>query len=379
MPKTAHCAALDALVGDIYEAAQDPQLWPAVLERLLAQLGAHAGQLWTPTLPDPLQGGLVIKHSIDASMYGAYLAHFHTCDLWKQRVIELGLLRTGAAYLDAQLLPEHEWRGSEFWNDFLRQQEFFRLCGGVVDDGLRSGLPPVAIACYRGPRAAPFGLHEKAVLDRLQPHLNRALRVRAQLDTVRAGAAEVALDALDTPVAVLGRMGRVLLLNAAAQKLLATRKDPSVRLGCLRLTDGQAQRRLDALLAHAQQGFHSLGKAPASFAVGDATRDGLVLSVVPAGSHGLCGSGAPVAVVFLQRACPRPPPDAPTLRALYGLTDSEAALAGALAQGATLASFAAGRSTSVHTARTQLRQVLAKTGAARQADLVRLVLASAPA
>lgn len=378
MRKPAHSAALDALIGDIYEAGLNPQLWPDVLTHVLSQLGAHAGQLWTPTLPDPQQGGLVIERSIDAGMYHAYLAHFHACDLWKQRVIELGLLHTGATYLDAQLLPEHEWRGSEFWNDFLRQQEFFRLCGGVIDDGLRSGSPPVAIACYRGPRATPFGLHEKAVLDRLQPHLNRALRMRAHLNTAHASAAEAALDALETPVAVLGRMGRLLLLNAAAQRLLATRKDPSVRWGCFRLADGEAQRRLDALLAHAQQGYHALENTPATVQVGDPAQGGLVLSVVPAGARGPYGKGQAVAVVFLRPAHPQAPPDAQLLRAVYGLTATEASLAMALAQGQTLGAFATVRGVSTHTVRAQLRQVFDKTGVSRQVDLVRLIQAGVP-
>jgi DNA-binding CsgD family transcriptional regulator len=67
------------------------------------------------------------------------------------------------------------------------------------------------------------------------------------------------------------------------------------------------------------------------------------------------------------------------LTRMFGLTPTEARLLGALATGSTVEQYAQQRGVSIGTARVQLKQVQAKTGASRQSDLVRLVLSSAAA
>lgn len=70
---------------------------------------------------------------------------------------------------------------------------------------------------------------------------------------------------------------------------------------------------------------------------------------------------------------------AQALERLFGLTPTEARLLGAIATGSTVEEYAQLRGVSVGTARVQLKQIQAKTGQRRQADLVRLVLSSAAA
>jgi DNA-binding CsgD family transcriptional regulator len=62
------------------------------------------------------------------------------------------------------------------------------------------------------------------------------------------------------------------------------------------------------------------------------------------------------------------------LRELYGLTPAEARLAGLLAEGRVLKSAAAELGITLQTARTHLKRIFGKTGAANQAQLVRLLL-----
>jgi DNA-binding CsgD family transcriptional regulator len=61
---------------------------------------------------------------------------------------------------------------------------------------------------------------------------------------------------------------------------------------------------------------------------------------------------------------------------LFGLTPAEANLAIKLTRGMSLAQLSGEQNISQHTARAQLKAVFAKTGATRQAELVRLVLKS---
>jgi len=63
---------------------------------------------------------------------------------------------------------------------------------------------------------------------------------------------------------------------------------------------------------------------------------------------------------------------------LFGFTRAEAALARALVQGSSPDDYALARGVSIHTVRTQVRALLAKTGAARVAELVGRLLALPP-
>jgi len=67
-----------------------------------------------------------------------------------------------------------------------------------------------------------------------------------------------------------------------------------------------------------------------------------------------------------------------TIGILLGLTPAESSVASAIARGQTLQEHADERGIKVASARWTLKQVLSKTGARTQADLVRIVLHSIP-
>jgi len=368
--------ALDRLIGTIYEAGLDTERWQDVLGSVIQALGAHAGQLFTPDVLREEDGGIVVAQGIGSEPYADYQAYYCQHDVWKHRVLERGPAISASAYTDEMLITQDEWRKCEFWNDFLRQQDFFRLCGGVVHDGSSGIMPVAALACYRGEKAIPFGPDELRFLNRLLPHLRRALMIRARLHPVRQAPSAVALDCLAIPVLVLNRNAQALFVNHAAQELLAQRKDISLRMGHLALADGESQRRLEALLAHASERFRKLALEPCTVAIGNPTEDGLIMSITPAGrlatGQGLKGHAA--AVVFLRSARSAAPINPRDLQTLYGLTAAEANLAVALAQGQSLEDYSAARGTSPHTVRSQLRGVFEKTGVTRQTELVRVLL-----
>jgi DNA-binding CsgD family transcriptional regulator len=82
----------------------------------------------------------------------------------------------------------------------------------------------------------------------------------------------------------------------------------------------------------------------------------------------------PAIVVFVSD--PERTPELPLdrLSRLYGLTPAEAQLTQQLASGLDLREIAAASNRAMNTVRAQLKQVFHKTGARRQAELVRLVL-----
>jgi len=87
-------------------------------------------------------------------------------------------------------------------------------------------------------------------------------------------------------------------------------------------------------------------------------------------------SGPGRAVLFLTDPEVQPNISAPILGELFGLTDSEARLARALAEGSRLDEAAETIGVTVSSARTYLKQVFSKTETNRQAELVQLILTS---
>jgi DNA-binding CsgD family transcriptional regulator/quercetin dioxygenase-like cupin family protein len=80
------------------------------------------------------------------------------------------------------------------------------------------------------------------------------------------------------------------------------------------------------------------------------------------------------ALVLLHDPAATPRPSTEMLRHAFGLTAAEASVGQALLQGGTLHQIAEQRQVSLNTIRTLLARVLSKTGAHRQADLIRLLM-----
>jgi DNA-binding CsgD family transcriptional regulator len=82
----------------------------------------------------------------------------------------------------------------------------------------------------------------------------------------------------------------------------------------------------------------------------------------------------PVAMLFVKTSFQRSLLQPEDLRARYGLTHAEAALAVEICAGDGLQAAANRRGVSLATARTHLARVFQKTGVGRQAELVRLIM-----
>lgn len=96
-----------------------------------------------------------------------------------------------------------------------------------------------------------------------------------------------------------------------------------------------------------------------------------LIEILETVSESLAGAGLDVVVEKTQSADEA----ATRLARSFGLTPAELRLARHLADGGTLAAYAAEQNVSRNTARTHLSSIFQKTGVNRQADLVRLLLA----
>lgn len=172
-------------------------------------------------------------------------------------------------------------------------------------------------------------------------------------------------DCIRMPLLVLDRSMRVLMANTAAQSLMSGASDSANAPGSFSVA-GVASERL-AQLIHRACGVAGNIAASALHVKPTGIQPPLQIVVLPIVSKG----AQPVALVLVHgRADPQESAGL-LLQHIYGLTPAEERLALMILQGESPGTAAARLQISLSTVRSQLSSVLQKTGAQRQADLVR--------
>jgi DNA-binding CsgD family transcriptional regulator/PAS domain-containing protein len=372
MAKPANAAPL--LTELAYEAPDHPEGWGRFLARLADVLGGvvpgvfvHEIATDRPLLAQTLGG--------DPSWTRAYEEHFAKLDLRRRRIRTLPGATT---FIGSTLVSDATLEASEFYQDFLRPQGFFHLAGGVA---LRTHEELAVLRVVRPRTARPFDADDLALIDAILPHVGRALTVQRRLLTAEARCDDqrFALDNLPGGVLLLDASRRLLAANVAAETLLAARDGIVLERGTIRTLDATDNAHLGLLVAAAatptSATAHTRPHAlPIRRRTGERT---LVLLVAPLRGTLLRGAAAHATVVVFVNdlaACPAGDPTA--LEEHLGLSPAEARVTLALARGATVAEAAKALGVTEHTARTQLKRALARTGTRRQSELVRLALTS---
>ena len=186
------------------------------------------------------------------------------------------------------------------------------------------------------------------------------------------GIGEAALAKLPVGIAVVDRRVRVEFMNPRAMDIV-TRDDGLFVAGdgVLRAKKSEDSGRIHELVERVLD----RGDPGESAAVA-VSRPSMLrpLSVLVSALPNDCGP--PRAVLFLTDPEAQPRISANVIATLFGLTDSEARLVRALAEGRRLNEAADAIGVTVSSARTYLKQVFSKTETSRQAELVQLVLTS---
>lgn len=361
------------LVERLYDAVPDADAWPGFLDSLGRAVGGVVPGIYVTHLGTDATLFQVVS-GMDPAWGNAYEAYFKHRDPRRARIRELP---AGSVFVGGAVLPDRDLVRSEFYHDFLRPQGFFHILGAVP---LRSAEVVGVVRVIRPRTAAPFGSDEVALLRCLVPHLSRAMRLHERLalaETRRAETVDV-LDRFSAGVLLLDAAGHPLAVNRAAEALLAA--GDTLRTGrdgirAVLPVETAALQRLVARAATsgpggASDGVINLSRPP--------PRRPLNVLVAPLRGGPLRGAARRAAVVMFVTDPERlPSPSIEGVQRWLGLTRAEAALVAELLRGRRVEEAADTLAISSHTARTQLKRALAKTGTGRQAELLRLAL-SAP-
>jgi DNA-binding CsgD family transcriptional regulator len=357
------------LLAAVYDLALAPADWPIVLRLLAAALNSpHASSVVTTPERDAPRPLGVVGMTIDE--HCAFLRAWHKRNVFGTR---RPVREAGAIVLGRSILPKPALIRTAMYRHSLGPrgiQEVARL--DILAESYRSQ----SIALARPWSSGPFTSDELAFARALMPHLQRVARLHAHIEDTTADA-RTAMDALDeaqTALLLLDANGRVVHASVEADRLLCEADGLSAGRDGLRAATPALSTHLRALLARAAASSSTPGASGALHLRRPSGKPDLVLVAIPARSRSF-GPDLGRATVILQITDPLgcPAPDPAILAAAFDLTPSEARLAADLLSGLSVGEAAAKRGRSIATMRTHLASVLAKTGTARQSDLVRLL------
>jgi DNA-binding CsgD family transcriptional regulator len=361
------------LVKLTYEAATDPSRWNDFL-RLFGE-SIHAPSttflIHDNTHRKP-RANVSEAIGIEPVWIQSYQEYFVTVNPW----VLSQPFRRGAVAVTERILSDRELVRTEFYNDFLRPQDWFYCCGVMIaqDQSTISEITAV-----RSRRAGSFTPNEIALFEYLAPHLQCAVRIHnlvAGLES-RLNATTGILDRTPMGIVAVDSGAKVILANRAAEAILKGGDGLMYRDGLQASSRQETAKLHNAIAAVCTQRDFGIPKHETVIQVHrpSGSRPFEVL-VSPLPSRSSLRKGGAAAAVFITDPEAEAALDSGALHELFGLTPAEIRLCIALVEGKSVEGYAHESGISPNTARTYVKRIYSKTGVRRQSELVRLLLKS---
>ncbi|ODT78208.1 MAG: hypothetical protein ABS76_24680 [Pelagibacterium sp. SCN 64-44] len=359
--------SVEQLVGLVYDAVVDTGAWQGLVDHINRHLDGAYVHLHAHDHVARSNVGMVCSgHSED--YIRTYLDHYSNINPLTPQLYKAPL---GRVVRTEELIDPGKLARTEFYNDWFRPQEdCFKGFGTVL---LRENGRMFFAGIHLPARNADHKADAtQAVLNQLRPHMLRAMEMRRSLAAVPGGHGvyQATLDNIADAVFHLDSERRVVWMNRSAETLCRT----------LRRFRIDAAQKLHTGDSGIDGRIHDLCRGRSAhilpFVIDTRTETGSllvgqVMSVIQL-DNPLGVFEHDVSAVMVIHVAGRGRGWSSVVKHL-GLTAAEAMLANDLVHGLTLDQSAAGRGTSIHTVRNQLRAILAKTGTSRQSELVGLL------
>lgn len=356
---------IDDLIGRIYAAAEDDAAWPSFLSAFADAVG---GQQTVIIFQDAVEqaGTLGATVRVDPYWMELYNSHYASENFFLTATAPF--IKTGAITASHWFFEDAQIEKTGYYNEYLRPQDIFHSADCVMYSDEKASANLITM---RARGAGAFESQELGIMRALMPHLQRAYRIHRKL-TAAATTRELfssAMDMLTTGIILLEATGRVIHASQSARRML-DRGDGLVMSGD-RFSSRDQKEVLESVYRSAARGEGV--STVISVSRGGSARP-YVLTIVPAASVYPNLSGVSLRlIVFIDDPDDRPADSRSLLRQLYGLTNAEANIALHLMAGHTLREIAARTRVGEETVRSHLKELLAKTGTRRQAELLLLL------
>jgi DNA-binding CsgD family transcriptional regulator len=356
------------LVGLAYDAAEQPALWHSFLRETASVLHCNLATFVLHDLTS-LDGAIAVTEGSSAEAERLYEQVWGAKNIYMER--GACCLEPGTVVHGGMLCTDDEILKSEYYNEFLRPNDWFYVAGGpVVADGKIASM----FSLQRPRRKGQFADREISTLRFLMPHLQRAIRLHQHLHTLRHGLQ--ALNALTIGVVTVSASGKMLFANKCAERILAHEDGIGLtRKGIVAASGAMAQRLKDliALVAETTNGVSIHAGGLLAIERRSGRRPYFVLVSPMRFSLLTCTAEKPAAILFINDSEQRVRHAPAVLRDLFGMTPAECRVALLIGDGRSRSEIADLLNVSSNTLKSQMASIYRKTGISQQAQLVHLL------
>jgi DNA-binding CsgD family transcriptional regulator len=361
--------ALSSIISGIYEAALDAGRWCDVLTDIAEFTGGQAGVLLSK-IPD--NDVLEVDHcaGVDPRYLQSYKERYsRSCPLARMPFVEPHRIVNLP-----ELVPYNEYLQGQFYQEWARPQGWLDVANIIVEKSEE------CCSIFSVIRDEASGLVDGEMRRRMMlvaPHIRRAALVRHAMDCQRAELATFAatLDGLRAGLFLIDADGRIVHANAAGRDIL--QGDDFLRSvgGRLIARDAQVHQALRDVFAAAAIDATAIGLKGTALPL--VARDGerYVAHVLPLSQdtrQAAALGSKPAVALFVRKVALESPGPADVISQAFKLTPAELRVLLAIVDVGGVPEVAAALGVAESTVKTHLGRLFEKTGAGRQADLVKL-------
>lgn len=366
---------LSSTIESLYDAAVEPARWTEALEKSTRFVqGCGANLFWQ----DAATNEAITFHSwgCDSEYEQLYFEKYASLNPFFPA---LAFVEIGKAVAAEDLIPHEEFRQTRFFKEWVAPQ-------GLIDVlGVNLERTATTTAFFSVRRSEENGIVDEGARRRcalIAPHMRRAVSVGKVVQNANStkGMLQAALEQVAAAVVFVSANGRAVFANQAAETMLRSKQVLVTRRGIVGAANASADKQLREALAAASRGDSALGLKGIDIPLVDAEgRDYIanVLSIVSEGRR-VHDANTAVAALFVREITLVSPTPLEAAARRYGLTPSELRVLAAVLEAGRITDIADRLGVSKATVKTHLNHLMAKTGARRQTDLIRMVVGGSP-
>lgn len=360
---------LTRLTASIYDAALDSAQWRDALQGIADFVGGR----YTGLLAKDFT-----KRCVDAHYHSGFDPHYMR--LYGDTYCRLGPIAAAPCVEVEQvvsipeLVPYDEFRRGRFYQEWARPQ-------GWVDSAIAALERSTSGCAYLSVvRDEANGMVDDETRHRMAfvvPHVRRALFISRTIESKQAEAATFAdiLDGLNTGLFLMDSGGRIVHTNAAAHEILSTGDFLRSTGGRLVAADAEVDAALRETVAAAGNDDPEASVKGIALPLAAQNGDRYVAHVLPLtpGARRFASAATAAAAMFVRKAEMERSSPPEVIAKTYRLTPTELRVLLAIVDVGGVPEVADALGVAETTVKTHLSRLFEKTGAARQADLVKLV------
>jgi DNA-binding CsgD family transcriptional regulator len=364
------------LVGSIYDCVLDPARWEGTLVDLRRLFDTQVAML---ALADRRRSQLLIHRTVGIEPYWLKQLERHVPEINQCTEVFGAQLSPDEPLVLSRHIPRAYALTSPYVQECLKPQGIVDIMQHFLFD------TPTRYAVFAVSKNEQQGIvtdRETELGALLLPHLRRAVMISDVLDvrTIERARMAEALDALRCGVVLTDMHAAILHANSSADSMLRNGDGPVQSSGGKFVAKAAAAAsELRAAIKLATQDEASIGRTGLAIRLTEPDEPPIFAHVLPLTGSDLRTRLQPSAVAAVFIGAPPADQDAAAATAAaFGLTPAEVRVLTSLLAGRTLAETADALGIAATTARTHLDSIFAKTGVARQADLMRLAARLVP-